>query len=71
MPVIVIRVPSTRAVPVARAVHPADIMLLVGRSIVNVISSPDIVPENAPGLRPCMPAKLMEPVTVAPLCVNG
>ena len=49
MPVIVILVPSTRAVPVARAVHPDDIMLLFGMSIVKVMSSPDIVPENAPG----------------------
>jgi len=71
VPVIVILAPSTRAVPVARAVHPDDIMLLFGRSIVNVISSPDIVPENPPGVRPGMPAKLMEPVTVDPLCVSG
>jgi len=57
--------------PVARAVHPADIMLLIGMSIVKVISSPDIVPEKAPGIRPCMPEKPIEPVTVDPLCVSG
>lgn len=71
MPVIVLLVLSTRAVPVARAVHPVDIMLLFGKSIVKVMSSPNIVPENAPGLRPAMPAKLMEPVIVDPLCVSG
>ena len=71
MPVIVIFAPSTRAVPVARAVHPDDIMLAIGMSIVKVISSPDIIPEKAPGIRPGMPAKLIEPVTVDPLCVSG
>ena len=71
VPVIVVLVPSTRAVPVARAVHPDDTMLLIGMSIVKVISSPDIVPEKAPGIRPGMPAKLIEPVTVDPLCVSG
>ena len=65
MPVIV--VPLTRAVPVARAEHPDDIMLPDGRSIVSVMSSPDIVPENDPGLPPCIPEKLIEPVTVDPL----
>ena len=71
MPVIVIRVPLTRAVPVLRAEHPDDIMLLFGISIVKVISSPDIVPMKTPGVRPGMPAKLMTPVIVEPLCVSG
>lgn len=71
MPVIVILVPSTRAVPVARAEHPDNIMLLIGMSIVKVISSPDIVPKKEPGIRPCMPEKFIEPVTVDPLCVSG
>ena len=71
MPVIVIRVPLTRAVPVLRAEHPDDIMLLFGMSIVKVISSPDIVPMKTPGVRPGMPAKLMTPVIVDPLCVSG
>ncbi len=62
---------STWAMPVARAVQPDDIMLLTGRSIVNAISSPDIVPEKTPGIPPGMPAKLIEPVTVPPLCVSG
>ena len=42
-------------------------MLPDGRSIVSVMSSPDIVPENDPGLPPCTPEKLIEPVTVDPL----
>ena len=52
--------------------HPEDIMLLVGMSIVNVISSSDIVPRKDPGIRPCMPEpeKLMGPVTVDPFCVS-
>jgi len=67
----VIRVPSTCAVPVACAVHPDDIMLLTGKAIVNAMSSPVIVPENAPGIPPCIPEKLIEPVTLDPLCVSG
>lgn len=67
MPVIAVLVPLTRAVPVARAEHPDDIMLSIGMSIVKVISSPDIVPEKEPGIRPCMPEKFIEPVTVDPL----
>ena len=46
-------------------------MLLSGMSIVKVMSSPDIVPEKVPGIRPSIPAKVMEPVTVDPLCVSG
>ena len=57
--------------PVARAEHLDDNMLPIGTSIVKVISSPDIVPEKEPGIRPCMPEKLIEPVTVDPLCVSG
>ncbi|MDP3720099.1 MAG: hypothetical protein Q8T13_20245 [Acidobacteriota bacterium] len=71
VPVIVILVPSTRAVPVARAVHPDDIMLVIGMSIVKAMSSPDMVPEKTPGIRPAMPSKFMEPVTVEPFCVSG
>lgn len=43
---------------------------LVGMSIVNVMSSPDIVPRRNPGIRPCIPEpeKLMGPVTVDPFC---
>lgn len=72
VPVIVIVVRFTCAIPVALDEHPADIMLLVGMSIVNVMSSPDIVPWKEPGIRPCMPEpeKLMEPVTVDPFCVS-
>lgn len=71
MPVIVILVPSTRAVPMARTEHPVDIMLSFGISIVKAISSPDMMPEKEPGIRPCMPEKLIEPVTVDPFCVSG
>lgn len=46
-------------------------MLLSGMSIVKVMSSPDIVPEKTPGIRPVMPANVMEPVTVEPLCMSG
>jgi hypothetical protein len=67
----VILVPSTCAVPAARAEQPDDIMLPPGMSIVKVISSPDIVPEMEPGIRPCIPEKFIEPVTVYPLCVSG
>jgi len=71
-PVIVIVVRLTCAVPVALDEHPDDIMLLVGMSIVKVMSSPDIVPTKEPGIRPCMlePEKLIEPVTVDPLSVS-
>jgi len=71
VPVIVILVLSTRAVPVARAVHPDDIMLVIGMSIVKAISSPAIVPEKTPGIWPGIPAKAMEPVTIEPFCVSG
>ena len=57
-----------RAVPAARVEQADDIMLPIGMSIVKVISSPDIVPETAPGIRPCMPANITEPVTVDPVC---
>lgn len=67
--VIVVRL--TRPVPVALDEHPAAIMLPAAMSIVKVMSSPVITPENAPGIRPCMPAKLMLPVTMDPLCVSG
>ena len=67
--VIVVRL--TRPVPVALDEHPAAIMLPTAISIVKVMSSPVITPENAPGIRPCMPEKFMVPVTVDPLCVNG
>lgn len=72
MPVIVIVERLTCAVPVALDEHPEDIMLLAGMSIVNVMSSPDIVPRRDPGIRPCMPEpeKLIEPVTVDPFCVS-
>jgi len=59
------------AVPVALDEHPDDIMLPPGISIVKAISSPVMMPEKAPGIRPCMPEKLMEPVTVDPACVSG
>lgn len=52
VPVIVIVVRSTWAMPVALDEHPDDIMLLVGMSIVNAMSSPDIVPRKDPGIRP-------------------
>jgi len=71
VPVIVVLVPLTCAVPVARAEHPGDIMLSIGMSIVKVISSPAIVPEKEPGIRPIMPEKFIEPVTVDPLWVSG
>jgi len=63
----------TCAVPVACAVHPDDIMLLPGIVIVNVMSSPFIVPENVPGVRPPMPEpeKLIDPATLDPVCVSG
>jgi hypothetical protein len=51
VPVIVIVVRLTCAVPVARDEHTEDIMLLVGMSIVNVMSSPDIVPRKDPAIR--------------------
>ncbi|HLG58737.1 MAG TPA: hypothetical protein VI485_25555 [Vicinamibacterales bacterium] len=72
VPVIVIVVRLTCAVPVAREEHPGDIMLLVGMSIVNVMSSPDIVPTKDPAIRPGMPEpeKLIGPVTVDPFCVS-
>lgn len=73
MPVIVIVVPLTRAVPVARAEQPDDIMLPVGKSIVKVMSSPDMVPTKDPAVRFCMPEpeKLMGPVTMDPFCVSS
>ncbi len=46
-------------------------MLPAAIAIVKVISSPVIVPENEPGIRPCMPEKFMLPVIVDPLCVSG
>ena len=72
VPVIVIVDRLTCAVPVALDEHPDDIMLLVGMSIVNVMSSPDIVPRKDPGIRPCIPEpeKLIEPVTVDPFSVS-
>ena len=72
MPVIVIVVRLTCAVPAALDEHPEDIMLLVGMSIAKVMSSPDMVPRKDPGIRPCMPEpeKLIEPVTVEPFCVS-
>lgn len=72
VPVIVIVVRLTCAVPVACDEHPDDIMLVAGMSIVKVMSSPDMVPRKDPGVRPCMPepAKLIGPVTVDPLCVS-
>ena len=47
-------------------------MLFDGISMVKVMSSPDMVPRNAPGIRPIMPepAKLIEPITVEPLWVS-
>ena len=71
-PVIVIVARSTCAVPVAVDEHPADIMLLVGMSIVKVMSSPDMVPRNLPDIRPCMPVpeKLIDPETADPFCVS-
>ncbi len=68
VPVIVIVARLTRAAPVALEEHPDDIMLLVGMSIVKVMSSPDMVPMKVPGIRPCMPVpeKFIEPVTVDP-----
>lgn len=72
VPVIVIVVRLTCPVPVALDEHPGDIMLLVGMSIVNVMSSPDIVPTKDPGIRPCIPEpeKLIGPVTADPFCVS-
>ena len=72
MPVIVIVVRLTRAVPVALDEHPDDIMLPVGRSIVKVMSSPDMVPRKDPAVRFCMPEpeKLIAPVTVDSFCVS-
>jgi hypothetical protein len=72
VPVIVIVVRFTCAVPVALDAHPEDIMLLDGMSIVKVMSSPDNVPRKDPGIRPCMPEpeKLIGPVTVDPFCVS-
>lgn len=64
-------VPLKCAAPVARAEHPVDIMLFMGMSMVKVMSSPDMVPEREPGVRPAIPAKLIEPVTVDPFCVRG
>ena len=71
-PVIVIVVRLRRAVPVAVDEHPDDIMLPVGRAIVKVMSSPDMVPVKDPAVRPCMPGpeKLIGPVTVDPFCVS-
>ena len=70
--VIVIVVRLTCAVPVALDEQPDDIMLPVGRFIVKVMSSPDMMPEKAPGPRPCMPEpeKLIGPVTMDPFCVS-
>jgi hypothetical protein len=72
VPVIVIVVRLTCAVPVAFDEHPDPIMLFAGMSIVKVMSSPDMVPRKDPGIRPCIPEpeKLIAPVTVAPFCVS-
>jgi hypothetical protein len=72
VPVIVIVVRLTCAVPVALDEHPDDIMLLVGMSIVKVMSSPDMVPTKDPGVRPCMPEpeKPIGPVTMDPFSVS-
>ena len=72
VPVIVMVVRLTCAVPVALDEHPDDIMLPVGRSIVKVMSSPDMVPRKDPAVRPCMPEpeKLIGPVTMDPFCVS-
>ena len=61
----------TRPAPVALDEQPAAIMLPTAISIVKAMSSPVITPENAPGIRPCMPEKFMVPVTVEPFCVSG
>ena len=45
-------------------------MLPAGMSMLNVMSSPDIVPENEPDIMPCIPEKVIEPVTVDPLWVS-
>jgi hypothetical protein len=72
VPVIVIVVRLACAVPAARDEHPGDIMLPVGMSIVNVMSSSDIVPRKDPAIRPGMPKpeKLIGPVTVDPFWVS-
>ena len=58
-------------VPVACAEHAPDIMDPVGMSIVNVRSSPDMIPENVPPIIVLgMPEKLMDPVTLEPFCVS-
>ena len=62
----VIVVGSKCAVPFARAEQLDDIMVFIGMSIVKVMSLPTIVPENEPGMRPCIPAKFIVPVTVEP-----
>lgn len=67
----VMLVPLKCAVPVARAEHPEDIMLFTGMSMVKAMSSPDMVPERDPGVRPAIPAKFIAPVTVDPLWVSG
>ena len=72
VPVIIIVVRLTCAVPAALDEHPDDIMLLVGMSIAKIMSSPDMVPRTDPAVRPCMPEpeKLIGPVTVDPFCVS-
>lgn len=71
MPVITTVVPlTTCAVPVAVAVQLPDIMLPIGMSIVNVTSSPDMVPVNIPVFWPIIPEKLIVPVTFEPVCVR-
>ena len=62
----------TCAVPLAFEEQPDDIMLPAAMAIVNVMSSPDIVPWKLPGVRPCMPepAKFIAPETVDPFCVS-
>jgi len=64
--VMVIVVRFRWAVPVARAEQSDDIMLFIGMSIAKVMSSPDMVPVNEPGMRPCMPETLIVPVTADP-----
>ena len=72
MPVIVIVVRLTCAVPVALDEHPVDIMLFAGMSIAKVMSSPDMVPRKVPGVRPCMPEpeNAMEPVSMDPFSLS-
>jgi len=70
VPVNMIVVPSKCAVPVACAAHPDDIMLLIGMSTVNSMSSSSTVPDSEPGIRPGIPEKFRDPFTVEPVCVS-